>query len=588
MKKIIGFILFAAPHLIGAAAQHADLANCLNGKSQDINGWTACYGEGIVEGRRYIGNWLNGKPDGRGLIEIDKNIFVENIFKDGVGVEECKNFHETHASVDEVIEKISDGEIYHTLHDKESLYFEGVQRYRVKNTRKLGDYNLSLNDYEVEIYLTSYVLKGAFKSSYRQVLNVRNYYPRTMLHGYGASLLKGVAQVDFLKELQKNIYTCSELRRIEIKPDYFGGNGNETYRIYSSQNPQIIKSIEFSIDSKKALQQIKFEQYGLGVYKGVVRLSDLKEIYDGALFGGYVSSSLRAECLDCATIDSSISVVTGYEPLTTKKIAEIDFKSIGYNLQQDGVLLQNAKQALIDGDGSDDSKTCKRRGLKPNTPKYDSCRVNLVAAREAEESRENEREQKRQEAEYANFIRAEEARIRKEQRLEEQNERRRLAELARNGDGSEGDLWCKSHGIKPTSRDYKECRRQIDQLLEKRREIEALRAQQHQQAIDDARARAEERRIQNEREEERMRREDEREARAEQRRKNQALINLGIGLMGGAAAPSQGRSRSMTTLCHLQGSYISGMYKTCNYRCPGGVVPRSIGAAEICDLSIER
>lgn len=80
-----------------------------------------------------------------------------------------------------------------------------------------------------------------------------------------------------------------------------------------------------------------------------------------------------------------------------------------------------------------------------------------------------------------------------------------------------------------------------------------------------------------------MRLEQAREARAAEQRKNQALINFGLSLMGGAAQPM----RNNRTTCHFQGSYISGMYQTCNYSCPEGVVPRSIGAADICDLSIK-
>lgn len=145
-------------------------------------------------------------------------------------------------------------------------------------------------------------------------------------------------------------------------------------------------------------------------------------------------------------------------------------------------------------------------------------------------------------------------------------------------DTSAQEKICRDIGFKPKTEKFASC---VIELVSRNQNAERAQAVQ-QQSIQNEQAIAEQLRIQNEREAERMRIEQEREAKAAERRKNQALINFGLSLMGGAAQPS----RNNRTTCHLQGSYVSGMYKTCNYRCPGGVVPRSIGAADICDLTI--
>lgn len=138
---------------------------------------------------------------------------------------------------------------------------------------------------------------------------------------------------------------------------------------------------------------------------------------------------------------------------------------------------------------------------------------------------------------------------------------------------------CADIGFKPKTEKFGSC---VIELISRNQNTE--RAQAAQQSNRNDQAIAEQLRIQNERESERMRQEQERVTKAAEQRKNQALINFGLSLMGGAAQPS----RNNRTTCHLQGSFISGMYKTCNYRCPGGVVPRSVGAADICELSIRR
>lgn len=146
-------------------------------------------------------------------------------------------------------------------------------------------------------------------------------------------------------------------------------------------------------------------------------------------------------------------------------------------------------------------------------------------------------------------------------------------------DTSTQEKICIEIGFKPKTEKFGSC---VIELISRNQNTE--RAQAAQQSNRNDQAIAEQLRIQNERESERMRQEQERVTKAAEQRKNQALINFGLSLMGGAAQPS----RNNRTTCHLQGSFISGMYKTCNYRCPGGVVPRSVGAADICELSIRR
>ena len=132
---------------------------------------------------------------------------------------------------------------------------------------------------------------------------------------------------------------------------------------------------------------------------------------------------------------------------------------------------------------------------------------------------------------------------------------------------------CVDIGFKPKTEKFASC---VIELVSRNQNLERAQAARQQSNRNDE-AIAEQLRIQNEREAERLRLEQEREAKAAEQRKNQALINFGLSLMGGAGQPS----RKNRTTCFLEGSYISGMYQTCNYSCPGGIVPRSIAAIDI-------
>ena len=51
--------------------------------------------------------------------------------------------------------------------------------------------------------------------------------------------------------------------------------------------------------------------------------------------------------------------------------------------------------------------------------------------------------------------------------------------------------------------------------------------------------------------------------------------------------PSYNRSMSGST-CFSQGEFTSGLYKTCSYNCPGGLVTRTFSSTTICPLSIRQ
>lgn len=70
---------------------------------------------------------------------------------------------------------------------------------------------------------------------------------------------------------------------------------------------------------------------------------------------------------------------------------------------------------------------------------------------------------------------------------------------------------------------------------------------------------------------------DAREARV---RQGLELLNLSVGLM------SNGRTNSANSdTCYHTNDAVSGLYRTCYYKCPTGVVTSTVGAAEICPLS---
>ena len=48
------------------------------------------------------------------------------------------------------------------------------------------------------------------------------------------------------------------------------------------------------------------------------------------------------------------------------------------------------------------------------------------------------------------------------------------------------------------------------------------------------------------------------------------------------------RSANYGAYCFAQGSFVSGMYKTCLYQCPNGTVSITIAAHQMCPFSIIR
>lgn len=71
-----------------------------------------------------------------------------------------------------------------------------------------------------------------------------------------------------------------------------------------------------------------------------------------------------------------------------------------------------------------------------------------------------------------------------------------------------------------------------------------------------------------------------RDERADRRRSGEALMNLGLSIMG--AGGGGGGTRPGAGTCHYSSSSVSGFHKTCYYQCVTGVVTSTVGAAEMC------
>lgn len=62
-------------------------------------------------------------------------------------------------------------------------------------------------------------------------------------------------------------------------------------------------------------------------------------------------------------------------------------------------------------------------------------------------------------------------------------------------------------------------------------------------------------------------------------------LNFAAGKTG---EPTQSGVHQRGVVCVLQSGIQSGLYRNCLYRCPGGQVSRSTGAATICPISIRQ
>lgn len=63
---------------------------------------------------------------------------------------------------------------------------------------------------------------------------------------------------------------------------------------------------------------------------------------------------------------------------------------------------------------------------------------------------------------------------------------------------------------------------------------------------------------------------------------------LGTGLMLMQQAPFSSGSSGASTTCFMQREWVSGFNRNCVYSCMGGEAVQTIGATELCPISIER
>ena len=131
------------------------------------------------------------------------------------------------------------------------------------------------------------------------------------------------------------------------------------------------------------------------------------------------------------------------------------------------------------------------------------------------------------------------------------------------GDGTQADVLCRNRNLKTWTSEYSNCRIQVEVDIR----IKEQRAQEFQR--------------QNEIQAEIARR---REAKFKEEQRDEALIRF-LGALAGAGAPSR-HSAPQPQGCFLNSSVVSGMYRNCIYRCVAGNVSRTVGAAELCPISM--
>jgi TPR repeat protein len=132
------------------------------------------------------------------------------------------------------------------------------------------------------------------------------------------------------------------------------------------------------------------------------------------------------------------------------------------------------------------------------------------------------------------------------------------------GDGTQADVLCRNRNLKTWTSEYSNCRIQVEADIK----IKEQRALEFQR--------------QNEIQAEIARR---REAKFKEEQRDEALLRF-LGALAGAGAPSR-YSAPQPQGCFLNSSVVSGMYRNCIYRCVAGNVSRTVGAAELCPLSIQ-
>jgi hypothetical protein len=132
------------------------------------------------------------------------------------------------------------------------------------------------------------------------------------------------------------------------------------------------------------------------------------------------------------------------------------------------------------------------------------------------------------------------------------------------GDGTQADVLCRNRNLKTWTSEYSNCRIQVEADIK----IKEQRAQDFQR--------------QNEIQAEIARR---REAKFKEEQRDEALLRF-LGALAGAGAPSR-YSTPQPQGCFLNSSVVSGMYRNCIYRCVAGNVSRTVGAAELCPLSMQ-
>jgi hypothetical protein len=154
---------------------------------------------------------------------------------------------------------------------------------------------------------------------------------------------------------------------------------------------------------------------------------------------------------------------------------------------------------------------------------------------------------------------------------------------------SKSIAFCKRIGLSEKSAGYKKC---LDEAFEmflveesKEREklvLDSLRIEAEKDRIFSERRRIEN--LENERQkiiQSEVATQNSIRQREEQRRRSEALINLGLGILG-AGSPISPQSPGN---CFLRNNFTSGLHKTCIYNCPTGTITTTVGVTEFCPMT---
>jgi hypothetical protein len=403
MKK---FLIFGVAIFLISTSAVAGLFDRKCDSKVPSDKWDQCVGRSSYFSSIYDGHWVDGKPDGDGVIEYSQTEAFEGTFKNGKAIFNCQGISSLRKYKDSIKSEASPKLIKFLTPPFE------------KNTlRKLVSGEMDGAVIAVDLISLSlmeeFVGPSIKKSTYREY--------ETNVGGLvvGGVLTLGIYPLLNPKESARNLAGCTELRGISFEPEKEKSKPTGIKLVEKKANERFFENISFSYQEFKREVPLAFS-WVKDRYRATINIDKFPELQK--LLEENIQSpelKLTVGCNSCRTeadIEQSkwtlptdftqlapnieIGTMVINTALFNSRVAKEELLAREEKVRRDEEekLRRERERIAKEGDGSADDLACKKKNLKPSTPPYLKCRQQVINERETQAALEEKKKRQKEEA----------------------------------------------------------------------------------------------------------------------------------------------------------------------------------------------